>query len=90
MLRPLRGPWWAEKSSFGYIVRDANGQILAYVPSRMTEADAIEAEVLTDGEARSIASVIVQLPALCRRPRPTEKRSPFRFSTVFGLFRTSP
>ena len=69
MPRPFRGPWWAEKSSFGYIVRDANDQILAYIPSRMTEAEAIEAEVLTDGEARSIASVLVQLPSLfARRP----------------------
>jgi hypothetical protein len=69
MHRPFRRPWWAEKSSFGYIVRDANGQILAYIPSRMTEAEAIEAEVLTDGEARMIASGIVHLPALFGRRR---------------------
>jgi hypothetical protein len=74
MHRPFRGPWWAEKSSFGYIVRDADGQILAFIPSRMTEAEAVEAEALTDGEARSIVSAIVQLSALIER-RPEASRT---------------
>lgn len=67
MPRPLPGPWWAEKGSFGYIIRDANGQILAFIPSRMTEAEAVEAEVLTDLQARIIAGAIVNLPELLER-----------------------
>lgn len=69
MPRPFRRPWLAERSLFGYIVRDADGQILAYIRSRMTEVEAMEAEVLTDGEARSIVSAIVELPALIERRR---------------------
>jgi hypothetical protein len=32
----------------GYVVRDANGQAIAYVYSRATETDAMQAKVLTD------------------------------------------
>jgi hypothetical protein len=67
MPRQLPGPWRAEKGSFGYIVRDANSQVLAYIPSRMTEAEAVKAEVLTDSEARIIASAIVHLRDLFER-----------------------
>jgi hypothetical protein len=67
MPRPLPGPWRAEKASFGYIVRDSNGQILAFIPSRMTEAEAVEVEVLTDVQARIIASAIVNLRELFER-----------------------
>jgi hypothetical protein len=34
----------------GYVVRNANGQALAYVHSRASETDAMQAKVLTDGE----------------------------------------
>jgi hypothetical protein len=36
----------------GYVVRDANDQALAYVYSRANEAEAMQAKVLTDDEAR--------------------------------------
>jgi len=48
----------------GYVVRDANGQSLAYVYGRETGADADIASVLTMDEARRIASNIAKLPAL--------------------------
>src|SRR5262249_50729361 len=50
MPRQLPAPWRAEKIHDGYLVRDANGQALAYVPSRTTEVDAIQAKVLTEDE----------------------------------------
>jgi hypothetical protein len=36
---PLSSPWRAEKRPGGYIVRDANGQALAYLYSRENEAE---------------------------------------------------
>ena len=48
-------PWRADKIPGGYVVRDANGQALAYVYSRDSEAEARQAKVLTKDEARRIA-----------------------------------
>jgi hypothetical protein len=39
----------------GYVVRDANGQALAYLYSRDNDAEARRAKVLTRDEARRIA-----------------------------------
>jgi hypothetical protein len=47
--------WKAEKIAGGYVVRDADGQSLAYVYSRATETDAMQAKVLTEDEARRVA-----------------------------------
>jgi hypothetical protein len=51
----------------GYVVRDANGQAIAYVYSRATETDAMQAKVLTDDEARRVALNIARLPQLLGR-----------------------
>ena len=59
-------PWYADKISGGYVVRDANGQALAYVYARATMAEATQAKVLTQNEARRIAANIVRLPSLLR------------------------
>jgi hypothetical protein len=48
-------------------VRDANGQVLAYVYSRANEAEAMHAKVLTEDEARRGAANIAKLPELLKR-----------------------
>jgi K+/H+ antiporter YhaU regulatory subunit KhtT len=48
----------------GYVVRDANGQAIAYLSSRENEDDARQAKVLTADEARRIAANIARLPEL--------------------------
>jgi len=48
----------------GFKVVDANGQSLAYVYSRETKDAAYIANVLTEDEARRIASNIAKLPTL--------------------------
>ena len=57
-------PWTVEKIPGGFKVVDAQGQSLAYVYSRESVADAGIAGVLTEDEARRIASNIAKLPAL--------------------------
>ena len=57
--------WRVQQIDGGYVVKDANGQSLAYVYGRETlEADADTAHVLTMDEARHIASNIAKLPTL--------------------------
>jgi hypothetical protein len=53
-------PWRAEPMSGGYVVRDANGQALAYLYSRADPTEAARAKVLTADEARHIGAVIFQ------------------------------
>jgi hypothetical protein len=57
-------PWRADKIPGGYVVRDANGQALTYIYSRDSEAEALQAKVLTKDEARRIAVNIARLPKL--------------------------
>jgi hypothetical protein len=64
MPRHLPPPWKAEKIPGGFVIRDANGQALAYVYSRPTESDAMQAKVLTEDEARRVAVNIARLPEL--------------------------
>jgi hypothetical protein len=60
--RRLPTPWRVEKLPGGHVVRDANGQALAYVYSRATETDAMQAKVLTEDEARRVAANIARPP----------------------------
>ena len=62
MPRRFPPPWTVEKIPGGFMVSDANGQSLAYVCSRENESDAHMANVLTEDEARRIASNIAKLP----------------------------
>src|SRR5258708_6519556 len=55
--RRLPAPWRTDKMPGGYVVRDANGQALAYVYSRANEAEALQAKVLTEDESRRIAPI---------------------------------
>jgi hypothetical protein len=57
-------PWHADKIPGGYVVRDANGQALAFIYSRETEAEARQPKVLTADEGRRIAANIARLPEL--------------------------
>jgi len=61
-MRRFPPPWTVERIAGGFKVLDANGQSLAYVYCR--EGDHLEAKVLTEDEARRIASNIAKLPAL--------------------------
>jgi hypothetical protein len=54
-------PWHAYRIAGGYVVRDANGQALAYIYSRDNEAEALQAKVLTKDEAWRIVN-ITRLP----------------------------
>ena len=65
--RRLPAPWHAEKMPGGYVARDANGQALTYVYSRANEAEALQAKILTEDEARRGAANIAKLPALLQR-----------------------
>ena len=69
MSRRFPPPWIVEKIPGGFKVVDANQQSLAYVYSRETLRDAQIANVLTEDEARRIASNIAKLPD---RPRDGE------------------
>ena len=63
-MRRFPAPWTVEKIPGGFKVLDANRQSLAYVYSRETKDAANIAGVLTEDEARRIASNIAKLPEL--------------------------
>jgi hypothetical protein len=62
--RRFRSPWRADPMPGGYVVRDFNGQALAYIYSRDNEAEARQAKVLTKDDARRIAINMARLPEL--------------------------
>ena len=63
-LTKISPPRTVETIPGGLKVSDANGQSLAYVYSRENPNEAHMAKVLTEDEARRIASNIAKLPTL--------------------------
>ena len=64
--RRFPAPWTSEKMPGGYLVRDANGQALAFIYARATMAEAMQANVLSEHEAKRIAANVACLPELLR------------------------
>jgi hypothetical protein len=62
--RRFPSPWHTDPMPGGYVVRDANGQAVAYLYSRDNEDEARQAKVLTKDEARPIAVNVARLPEL--------------------------
>jgi hypothetical protein len=70
-LKPRRFPprWSAEETDACFLVRDANGQALAYVYFEEEKGRRTAAKLLTRDEARHIANEIVKLPELLVQTR---------------------
>src|ERR1700733_8432360 len=60
-------PWHADPIPGGYVVRDANGQALAYLYSRDKDAEARQGKGLTKDEARWCAVNLARRPELLHR-----------------------
>jgi endo-1,4-beta-D-glucanase Y len=61
-------PWSAEETEACYIVRDANGQALAYVYYEQEPGRRSAAHLLTRDEAWRIAVNIAKVPELLTKP----------------------
>jgi hypothetical protein len=62
--RRFPSPWSAEETDACFVVRDVNGQALAYVYYEQEPGRRAAAHLLTRDEARRIAANIAKLPEL--------------------------
>ena len=67
-MRRFPPPWTVEETDACFIVRDANGQALAYVYFEEEPGRRSAAQLLTRDEARRIAANVAKLPQLARKP----------------------
>jgi hypothetical protein len=61
-------PWSVEELDNCFVVKDLNGQALAYVYFEKESRRRFRRELLTRDEAQRIAAVFVKLPELLREP----------------------
>ncbi len=65
--RSFPAPWFAEETDACFIVRDHNGQALAYVYFDDEKGRRAAAKLLTHDEARRIAANVAKLPELLKQ-----------------------
>jgi hypothetical protein len=70
--RRFPSPWSSEEHSHYFVVRDGNGQAMAYVyygneSGKRSAAKRLATKLLTKDEARRIAATIAKLPELLRK-----------------------
>ena len=65
---PLPAAWTAEETAPCFLVRDVNGQALAFVYCEDEPGRRTTGKLLTRDEARRIAASIAKLPQLLKQP----------------------